>query len=157
MMKSSRNQIFLGAILTLIIAVLYLFVYINGISYQNTFNDEAQANITVIPDSNLPTLDFSLLSSVTPTATVDPNITNSDGIRIGAFVQIHGTGGSGLNVRREPGTGSKAIFLGADAEVFEVIGGPTGKDGYVWWLLSAPYDQTRQGWAAEDYLHIIEP
>jgi hypothetical protein len=31
-------------------------------------------------------------------------------------------------------------------------------DGYVWWYLVAPYDETRVGWAAADFLsYIAEP
>lgn len=156
-MKNPKYQILLGAVIVCVVAVLYFVVYINGISYQNLNNNEAQANITIIPDSDLPTMDFSLLNSVTPTITLDPNLSSAVGIQVGSFVQIYGTGGSGLNVRSDPGTDSKAMFLAADAEVFEVKGGPTEAGGYVWWLLTAPYDQTRQGWAAENYLHLIEP
>jgi len=155
--KNPKYQILIGAVIVCVIAVLYFVIYINGLSFQHFNNNDAQANITIIPDSHLPTMDFSLLTSVTPTITLDPNLSTAVGIGVGAFVQIYGTGGSGLNVRTDPGTGSKAIFLAADAEVFEVKGGPTEADGYVWWLLTAPYDQTRQGWAAENYLHLIEP
>jgi hypothetical protein len=38
-----------------------------------------------------------------------------------------------------------------------VVGGPVELDGYVWWQLNAPYDESRQGWAAQDYLNIINP
>jgi len=43
-----------------------------------------------------------------------------------------------------------------DDEVFLVVGGPVEADGYTWWQLRAPYDQTRTGWSAQDFLDLIE-
>ncbi len=28
-------------------------------------------------------------------------------------------------------------------------------DGYTWWYLVAPYDSTRAGWAAADFLAVV--
>ena len=47
------------------------------------------------------------------------------------------------------------VFLGYDSEVFLVKDGPQTVDGYVWWYLVAPYDDTRTGWAASDFLTYI--
>ena len=78
-----------------------------------------------------------------------------DGIGQGAYVQITNTGGDGLRLRRDPGTASDILFLGYDAEVFKVTGGPQIVDGYTWWYLTAPYDESRSGWAASNYLGLI--
>lgn len=78
------------------------------------------------------------------------------GISIGLHVQVVGTGGDGLRLRSEPGTNGSIKFLGLDSEVFEVKDGPVEKDGYTWWYLITPVDQTRGGWAVSNYLAVIQ-
>jgi len=99
-------------------------------------------------------------SGAPPTPTIDPfaSPTSPAGIAIGNYVQITGTEGQGLRIRREPGLGGEFQFLAYDSEVFVVQDGPREVDGYVWWYLTAPYDETRVGWAAADFLtYIPEP
>lgn len=99
-------------------------------------------------------------SSAPPTPTVDPfaTATSPAGVAIGNYVQISGTEGQGLRIRAEPGLGGEFQFLAYDSEVFVVQDGPREVDGYVWWYLVAPYDETRVGWAAADFLtYIPEP
>ena len=93
---------------------------------------------------------------VTSTATQAGSGITIGGIRVGIYVQISGTGGDGLRLRKEPGTNSEILFLGYESEVFEVTNGPQEIDGYVWWHLTAPYDKGRNGWAAANYLSVIE-
>ena len=76
-------------------------------------------------------------------------------IGVGAYVQVSGTGGAGLRMRSEPGLSGTVNFTAMDAEVFLVIEGPEEADGYTWWLLEAPYDQTRTGWSAGDFLSAL--
>ena len=71
------------------------------------------------------------------------------------YVQILGTDGEGLRLRSDPGLSGTPVFLGFDEEVFEVRDGPQESDGYVWWYLVAPYDESRNGWAAADFLGAI--
>lgn len=73
-------------------------------------------------------------------------------LRVGMTVRVSGTGGDGLRLRREPGTSTTPIFLGAENEVFVIKSGPESVDGYTWWYLEAPYDETRAGWAVANYL-----
>jgi hypothetical protein len=47
-------------------------------------------------------------------------------------------------------------FLAMDDEAFKIIDGPIAKDGYTWWHCEALLDKTRSGWAAEDYLQVLE-
>src|SRR5918994_6911670 len=111
------------------------------------------ANVTVIP---APTG----TSGAPPTPTIDPFATPTSpaGIAIGNYVQITGTEGQGLRIRAEPGLGGAFQFLAFDSEVFVIQDGPREVDGYVWWYLVAPYDETRVGWAAADFLtYIPEP
>jgi hypothetical protein len=72
-------------------------------------------------------------------------------------VQITGTNGEGLRIRSEPGLNSNPVFLGFDSEVFIVQDGPRSVDGYTWWYLVTPLDQSRAGWAAADFLTYIPP
>jgi hypothetical protein len=73
-----------------------------------------------------------------------------------AYVQISGTGGDGLRLRVEPGLKSEVRILGAEDEVFEVKDGPREADGFTWWYLVGPYDQTRRGWAVSNYLQVVQ-
>jgi hypothetical protein len=113
----------------------------------------APADLTVIP---APTS----TPNVTPTLTPDPLIVGTptlapDVIGVGGYVQITGTNGEGLRLRSDPGLNGTPAFLGYDEEVFEVRDGPQAADSYVWWYLVAPYDETRAGWAAADFLGAI--
>ena len=74
----------------------------------------------------------------------------------GVYVQITGTGTDGLRIRDNPGLNGKVKFVGIEAEVFQVLDGPRDIDGYTWWLLVAPYDETVQGWAVANYLAVIQ-
>lgn len=120
---------------------------------RNTEVGFVPADVTVIP---APTG----TSGAPPTPTIDPFATPTSpaGVAIGNYVQISGTEGQGLRIRAEPGLGGEFQFLAYDSEVFVVQDGPREVDGYVWWYLVAPYDETRVGWAAADFLsYIPEP
>ena len=98
--------------------------------------------------------------NVTPTFTPDPLLFGTptlapNTIGLGGYVQISGTEGDPLRVRSAPGINAEALFLAFDAEVFVVQDGPQQADGYTWWYLAAPYDQTRTGWAASNFLSVI--
>ena len=99
-----------------------------------------------------------------PTATINPTPTGTPSgtttppagqIGVGAYVQISGTEGSGLRIRSAPGLNSNTVFRGEEAETFQVKDGPQQADGYTWWYLVAPYDNTRSGWAAADFLSVV--
>lgn len=94
--------------------------------------------------------------AATPMATSGSNGPTVGGIGVGMFVQISGTGGNGLRLRKDPGTKADILFLGYESEVFKVTDGPVDLDGYTWWHLTAPYDENRNGWAASNYLTVIE-
>lgn len=146
-----NKWVILGAIL---VAGLLLFLVALSIGLTSPLQPAevgfASANLTVIPASTS-------TSSAPPTATIDPFAPTSTppGIAIGAYVQITGTGGDGLRIRSEPGLTGNPDFLGYDSEVFVVKEGPQVVDGYTWWRLVAPYDSTRVGWAAADFLSYI--
>jgi len=113
----------------------------------------APAHLTIIPVATS-------TSNVPATATIDPYAPTpvTIGVAINNYVQVTGTNGEGLFIRSEPGTDGEPVFLGYDSEVFIVRDGPQEADGYSWWYLVAPYDETRAGWAAADFLsYIPEP
>ncbi len=111
----------------------------------------APADVTIIP---APTATF----NVTLVPTNDPSLSPTpaaDEISLGGYVQISGTEGEGLRMRVAPGLNSDTVFRGEEAEVFVVREGPQEADGYTWWYLVAPYDETRAGWAAADFLTVV--
>jgi len=119
-------------------------------SHQTSDVGFAPADLTVIPASTA-------TSSAPPTPTIDPfaSPTPLAGVAVGNYVQITGTEGQGLRIRKDAGLGGEFEFLAYDSEVFVVQDGPREVDGYVWWYLVAPYDDTRVGWAAADFLSYV--
>jgi hypothetical protein len=113
-------------------------------------------------------VEFTVIPAPTATPTVSPFLTlfptateaayvSPEGITIGAYVQISGTGGDGLRLRAAPGTDAELLFIGMEAEVFEVRDGPREANDFTWWYLVAPYDENRSGWAASRYLQVVSP
>jgi hypothetical protein len=47
-------------------------------------------------------------------------------------------------------------ILGAEEEIFLVIDGPQQADGYTWWNLEGPFDETRHGWAVSNFLRVVQ-
>jgi hypothetical protein len=112
--------------------------------------------LTVIPaPTATPLPPTPTLTSFPPTPTLSP--TPGPGqLAVGVYVQITNTGQEGLNIRAEAGLTAQVVFSGFDDEVFLVTGGPIEADGHTWWQLTASYDSTRSGWAAADFLTVIE-
>lgn len=112
----------------------------------------APADLTMIPAPTHTPL-------VSPVPTTDPSLATAtlaaNTIGIGGYVQISGTEGEGLRIRSAAGLNSNTVFRGEEAEVFTVRDGPQEVDGHVWWYLVAPYDDTRAGWAAADFLAVV--
>ena len=106
------------------------------------------AEITIIPPP-------SATASPVPTPTAAGTAAPSSQIAVGSYVQISGTEGAGLRIRTAPGLNSDTVFRGEEAETFKVIEGPQQADGYTWWHIVAPYDNTRTGWAAADFLTVV--
>lgn len=114
----------------------------------------APADLTMIPaPTHTP--------AATTVPTFDPNLVTptleANTVGIGGYVQITGTEGEGLRIRSAPGLNGETVFRGEEAEVFVVKDGPQSADGYTWWYLVAPYDDTRAGWAAADFLAVVPP
>lgn len=103
------------------------------------------ANLTIIPPST---------STLSPTTVPTPEMTSTPvgQIGVGSYVQITGTQGAGLRIRKDAGQNGDTVFVAEEEEVFLVKDGPKQADGYTWWYLVAKYDSTRVGWAAADFL-----
>ena len=107
--------------------------------------------MTIIPAPTLTATPPQMIETATPTAA--PSI---GGISVGSYVQITGTDGQGLRLRSGPGIDNPPRLLGMDAELFMVKDGPRQADDFIWWFLEAPYDPERSGWAAENYLTVVD-
>jgi hypothetical protein len=144
-----------GALVVCIIGVIYLLLLFTGLGYKEAVAVTPQAKITIIPAIQVPTIDTNfLIVAATPTQSISQ--TDSGQFNLESYVQITGTGGNGLRLRASPGTDADVNFIAAELEVFKVIGGPVQMGDYIWWQLTAPYDEGRQGWAASDFLKVIE-
>ena len=112
--------------------------------------------VIVIP---APTATILIPSSTPETATLTPEVPAPPPpgeLAVGAYVQITGTGGSGLRIRSDPSLQGQVRFLALEAEVFQVSDGPREADGYTWWYLVAPAEKNRQGWAASNFLSVVQ-
>ena len=121
----------------------------------NTPPNSPASVFTIIPASTS-TIRFVTPSPMPISPTPPPTSTPLPGtIALNTYVQITGTAGDGLRIRVSPALSSDPLFLGFDSEVFLVTDGPSQADGYTWWYLTAPYDQTRSGWAVVNYLSYV--
>ena len=109
--------------------------------------------IVVIPaPTATPTIDPRFIPTATPLGMGQGSV---GGLFVGMYVQITGTGVEGLRFHASPGINSDSLFFGNESEVFLITKGPEQADGYTWWFLTAPYDQSRSGWAVMDYLSPV--
>ena len=111
----------------------------------------APADLTMIP-APTHTPAATAIPTIDPLATpvIDQTVINIDG-----YVQTTGTGSDGLRIRSAAGLTSETVFRGEESEVFLVKDGPQSADGYTWWYVVAPYDDTRAGWAAAEFLAVV--
>lgn len=152
---SGCGMIAISALITLVIGAAVIAGILLLKPAQVELTREATAVLTIVP-APTSTIGGQMSLFATPTATQPALSITIEGIRVGLFVQISGTGGDGLRLRREPGTNTDILFLGYESEVFKVVDGPKEADGFTWWYLTAPYDEKRSGWAASRFLRIID-
>ena len=88
-----------------------------------------------------------------PTATIPP--APAGDLNLGDSVRVIGTGGDGLRLRVGPGLQETPNYLALENEVLVVQSGPSIADGFTWWFLVDPADDTRNGWAVENYLEVV--
>ena len=114
------------------------------------------AELTIIPaPTRTPAIVATPPVSPTPTLALPP--APLPGVMVpGALVQISGTGGDGLNLRDTPGLNSGIQYLGFESEVFTIVEGPVEADGLVWWYIVGFSDESRSGWAASNFLELVQ-
>ena len=147
----------MGSLLLAGLLLLASYIYIFWLS-PHLFNPQSASPasvFTIIPAStSTPRFVTSSPSPISPTPA--PSFTPLPGtIALNTYVQITGTDGDGLRLRVFPALSSDPLFLGFDSEVFLVTDGPVQADDYTWWYLTAPYDETRSGWAVVNYLSYV--
>lgn len=154
-MRLSKEQLII-IVFTIITTMLLVFAAV--ILFQTFFPPDAQIMIPTPYVEIIPAPTQTLFSDnqkPETTITLEQNEI-VDGISVGAFVQVIGTGNTGLRLREKPGLQMNVIFIAGESEVFEVLDGPEQMDEKTWWYLSAPYDPGRAGWAVIDYLVLLE-
>jgi len=108
----------------------------------------APPTITPLPTATLP-------GPTEPIATL-PAPPAGD-VKIGAYVQVFGTGDAGvLNLRAEPSLQARVNYVALEREVLQVQAGPKEGNGITWWYLVDPASSTRSGWAAQNYLQVVQ-
>ena len=167
-MNEQKTRSFLnvegGCLWTTVGAVLAIFfliakVLISALNRIKDANEGGSIAITVLPyNTSTGTPDH---LDVNTTETVSPGVTQDPGeiifYSIGELVEIHGTEGDGLRLRNAPSLDSTINILALENEVFEIRGGPEEVDGYIWWFLINPYDNTIQGWSVGNFLRRLSP
>ncbi len=149
-MKDVLNPwVIAGSILTASVLVVLSFLAAGWLAPSSRTAYQGGGAITVIP---VPTATQTPLPTPTEIPLVSPTPAGTSGIRVGEYVQITGTGGEGLRLRRDPSLNGEIAYLGYEGEIYLVKGGPEDRDGYLWWQLEAPLNPSLQGWAVSNYL-----
>ncbi len=147
MRKFRLPPIVRGGIITSLVLVLFFILGLLILIPPSTENMSiSTANILVL---EAPTQTWTLIIE---DQTITPQEAIPSDLSIGLYVQVVGTEGEGLRIRSSPSLSSETLFVAMEDEAFRVADGPQVADGKTWWYLTAPYDQTRSGWAASDYL-----
>jgi hypothetical protein len=108
--------------------------------------------LTIIPASTSTPRSLPPTLTPLPTSPLSSPTPAPGQIAVGVYVQVSA---AALHVRAKPGLSNEPLFLAFDSEVFLVTDGPEHADGYTWWYLTASYDTSRAGWAAQDFLTAI--
>ncbi len=142
------------------LAVLLLVSILSLLWFTRRFPVSVAASTAVIhiipaPSATLEPPTITPTPYSTPTSAIPPSPAPGV-ISVGSYVKISNTDGDGLRLRSEPGFKGNILLLGAEAEVFQVTEGPKDIDGYTWWYLVGPYDANRKGWAASNYLSVVQ-
>ncbi|MGB2954928.1 MAG: hypothetical protein WBB64_03055 [Anaerolineales bacterium] len=146
-MKDLLNPwVIAGAVFIASVLLAVTFLAAGSVTSADQLTYSGGAVLTVIP---VPTLTPTV---ILPTPSLIATLETNRGIQVGSYVKISGTDEEGLRLRRDPSLNGDIIYLGLEDEVFLVKDGPEDKDGYLWWYLEAPLNETRNGWAVSIYL-----
>jgi hypothetical protein len=146
-MKDLLNPwVIAGAVFIASVLLAVTFLAAGSVTPSDQLTYSGGAVLTVIP---VPTLTPTV---ILPTPSLIATLETNSGIQVGSYVKISDTEGEGLRLRRDPSLNGEIIYLGLEDEVFLVKDGPEDQDGYLWWYLEAPLNETRKGWAVSNYL-----
>jgi hypothetical protein len=161
MVKLLRNLLNFKVILGAIIFAVGVFAVLVGILWSAKAKSISQVPATAILNIIEAPTETPLAPITTPTPVVSPSPSQqvppaSGDITVGDFVQVSGTGGTGLRLHKTAGVSSEVDYVAIEAEVFLVKDGPLDADGYVWWLLQDPFTDNVVGWGAANYLAVVQ-
>jgi len=146
-MKDLLNPwVIAGAIFIASVLLVVTFLAAGSVNPPDQLTYSGEAALTVLPvPTQKPTV-------VPPTPALSATLETNGSIQIGGYVKISGTESEGLRFRGDPSLNGEIVYLGYEDEVFLVKDGPEDQDGYLWWYLEAPLNETRFGWAVSNYL-----
>jgi hypothetical protein len=142
-----------GTVVTASLLLVVAFFASGGLTPGEEEPYQGGAEIMVIP---LPTATPTLPPTMTPIILPTSTPQTSDGVQVGGYVRISGTEGEGLRLRVEPSLVADIVYLGLEGEIFLVREGPVDADGYIWWELEAPLNESRRGWAVSNFLDFVQ-
>jgi hypothetical protein len=164
MFKKNRSNLKLiniwviaGAMIVALALTIVLLMLLNATRGQKQTGAPATALLNVIEVTV--STDTPIMPTSTPAETLSsefPPSPQPGELAVGNSVQISGTGGDGLRLRSSPGLEGEVLFLAYEGEVFQVLDGPQEVDGYIWWYLSAPYDEKVKGWAVSNFVMVLQ-
>ncbi|HLF26369.1 MAG TPA: SH3 domain-containing protein [Anaerolineae bacterium] len=91
---------------------------------------------------------------IVPTPTLSPEPPappTPEGLYIGGYALVSGTGGDGLRLRADPGLQTTTLKTAPDGTRLLILDGPREVDSFTWWRLRDPSDGA-EGWGAQLYL-----
>lgn len=148
--SNSFTKIIIGSLLVATGLVVGLTLVFNFLFPKNLLIMQATPILQVIIASTYTPTPVKNATETQAQGAISPN-----GLTLGDYVQISGTGIDGLRFRKSPTKTSDTLFIAMESEVFKIQNGPQTSDGYTWWFLTAPYDQNRSGWVVADYLTVL--
>jgi hypothetical protein len=153
--KYFNLKILLSAVLLALVAFAIFIALMIGSKPKQRLPGSVTAIVNVVP---APTWTQAFPTATqAPTATAAPGSSQTPGeIVLGAYVEVIGTGGSGLRLRVDPDLQAEVRLLGGENEIFVVKDGPQEAGGYTWWYLVGPSDESRRGWAVADFLSVAQ-
>lgn len=140
-------------------------VYSETAHWQNSFQYEVNGNRLRIYDFNGPVQDYIKVTTFTGFGFIHCPSTVPSNMFVGAYGHVTYTNGTPSRVRSAPGLSGTIINHLEEGAMFLVVGEPICSDGYTWWPIEAPPDNsgtvpfTTTGYIAEgeNGVAYIEP
>jgi hypothetical protein len=160
--KSILSKIFSPFVLFvgIVFGCLLVFLSVAVITMAKPQNPKIVVGTAIFQLIEVPT-HTPVLPTLPPTTTATPEpgtpLPPPEGvINVGAVVEVTGTGTDGLRIRDNPSLAGKILFVAIESEVFRIADGPQESDGYTWWLIVSPYEESVQGWAVSNYMGLVQ-